>query len=119
MIETKQQALDLFEETRQNFLKKCRSVARDIARTKESITIDDVRLQVQLPEGLDGRVFGAVFHSDEWEKVGYINSKQKENHGRPIGVFKIKNPKPPEMSEKVREITSLLESKVEKSNTLF
>lgn len=94
MLETKQQALNLFEKTREDFLRHCRWTAHRIAERKGEITIDDVRLQVKLPDGIDGRVFGAVFDKD-WEKTGYVNSKQKENHGRPIATWRLKKEKVP------------------------
>ncbi len=93
---TKPQALGLFEMTRREFLEHCRWVAKRVAQNRLSrqATIDDVREQVKLPYGIDGRVFGAVFNTDQWEAIGFTKSKQKINHGRPITVFRLKGEQP-------------------------
>jgi hypothetical protein len=90
---SKQQALNLFEQTRPEFLANCRWVAKRVAlnRLSRQATVDDVHEQVKLPFGVDGRVFGAVFNSKEWEAVGYTKSKRKINHGRPIAIFRLKD----------------------------
>lgn len=87
---TKQQALGLFEITRSEFLANCRWIARRIAKQKGHATIDDVRNEVKIPLGIDGRVMGAVFNTPDFEKVGYTNTKIKSSHGRPIAVFRLK-----------------------------
>jgi hypothetical protein len=96
MIQDKDQALQAFEENRKAFLEHCRYVARAVANAREDrqVTIDDIRERVRLPDGMDGRVFGAVFSKDEWEAVGFRKSRQKINHGRPITVFKLKCSRP-------------------------
>jgi len=89
----KQLAFNLFEAHRREFLDHCRWVARRIFEQKGNVTIDDIRDQVQLPNGVDGRVFGAVFNKDDWEKVGYTQTSRKTSHGRPIAVFRFKKPR--------------------------
>ena len=84
---TKQEALDLFEKTRIEFLDLCRWVAVKIARQKGNVTVDDVRAEVKLPLNIDGRVLGAVFNKRDFEKVGYTQTRIKTSHSRPIGVF--------------------------------
>jgi hypothetical protein len=86
-ISNKQAALDLFEDKRREFLDLCRWVADRIYQEKGNVTIDDVRAEVKLPLGIDGRVFGAVFNKSDWEKVGYTQTNTATSHGRPIGVF--------------------------------
>lgn len=88
--ETKQQAFLLFETNRAEFLKYARWMAKQLAEKRGVITIDDVREVVSLPEGIDGRAFGAVFNTPEWETVGFTRSKNKLNHGRPISQFRLK-----------------------------
>ncbi len=89
-ITSKQQALDLFETERHEFLEHCRWVARRIYNEKGHVTIDDVREQVILPKNIDGRVFGAVFNTSDWEKTGYTHTSRKTSHHRPIAVFVLK-----------------------------
>lgn len=90
---SKQLALDLFEANRAEFLEECRRVAKQLASESINgeVTIDDVREIVTLPEGIDGRVFGAVFNK-EWVRVGYTQTKRASSHRRPIAVFKLKKP---------------------------
>lgn len=92
MPETKQQAFDLFETKRSEFLSLCRWVAKRIVKKQGFVTTDDVRKQVTIPEGVDGRVMGAVFNASDWEKVGYTQTKIKTSHSRPIAVFAYKHP---------------------------
>lgn len=91
---SKQAALNLFETHRKEFLEECRSIAQRIAQNNpnHTVTIDDVRARVQLPQDIDGRVFGAVFNPSEWEKVGYTQTTRASSHGRPIAIFRLKNP---------------------------
>lgn len=88
--QSKEEALELLESKRMEFVSLCRNVATSIYKINGQVTIDDVRQRVELPEGVDGRVFGAVFNSKEWEKVGYTTTKIKTSHRRPIGIFKLK-----------------------------
>ena len=90
MIETKQQALNLFEATRLEFLEYARWVAKRIAEKKGHVTIDDIRGEISVPLNLDGRVLGAVFNTPEWEKVGYSTTKIKSSHGRFVSVWHLK-----------------------------
>jgi len=86
-VKTKQEAFDLFEDTRGEFLAHCRWVAERIFKEKGHVTIDDVRQQVITPKGVDPRVYGAVFREKEWQKVGHTQTKRKTSHGRPISIF--------------------------------
>lgn len=79
--------MDLFEVTRREFLEYARWTARKICQEKGHVTSDDVREIVQLPRGIDGRVYGAIFSGKEWVKTGYAQTKIKSSHGRPIAVF--------------------------------
>ena len=92
MIQSKQQAMDLFEAKRKEFLELCRWIAVKICKKNGRVTIDDVRNEVKLPLGIDGRVFGAVFSGKEWVKTGYTQTKIKSSHNRPISIFINLNP---------------------------
>lgn len=88
-VNSKQQALDLFEAKRREFLDYARWVARKICSEKGHVTIDDIREVVQLPQGIDGRVYGAVFRGDGWIKTGYTQTTVKSSHRRPIAIFTV------------------------------
>lgn len=95
MIQTESKAFELFEITRADLLKRAREIAYYIAkgRANKCATIDDVRENIKLPPGMDGRVMGTVFKTGEWECIGYRKSTQDNNHGRPIGIFRLKEEK--------------------------
>ena len=102
MIETKNEALDVLEETRKDFIEKCREVGRVIALEKGSVNIDDIREKIKLPEGMNGNVFGAVFRGSEWQHSGFMKSKIKTNHERIIGIYTWKDKVDPHVSDELR-----------------
>lgn len=94
-MNTKQEALDLFEQTRADFLANCRWLAKRIAQQNNGyVNIDQVREQVATPEGVNPKVYGAVFNKDDWEHSGYKITTRKTSHGRPISVWFFKGYKP-------------------------
>ncbi len=85
---TKQLALNLFEKTRKEFLDNARWIAIRIAKENNGyVNIDQVRNQVTTPNGVDQRVYGAVFNTTDFEKSGYTLTTRKTSHGRPIAIF--------------------------------
>ena len=95
MIDTKQQALDLFERTRSEFLTSCRWIAKRIAQEHNGyVNIDQVREQVTTPQGVNPKVYGAVFSGGEFERVGFKITTRKTSHGRPISTWFWKGYKP-------------------------
>lgn len=87
VITSKQQAFDLFEQERREFLAYARWIAEKIYDKKGHVTIDDVRAECPLPLNIDGRVYGAVFNRSDWTKTGYTQTTTGTSHGRPIGIF--------------------------------
>ncbi len=86
----REEVLDLFEETRQDYLAEARAMAQILAFHKGIITINDVREACPVPEGIDPRVLGAVLRGPAWEPVGFVQSTRRTCHGRPIRQFKYK-----------------------------
>ena len=84
-----QKILPLFEQTRADWLKAARSVARDIAAEQGSVTIDDVRAACPPPADVDPRVMGAVMRKPNFVPVGYQKSSRATCHNRPIAVFRL------------------------------
>lgn len=91
MIENKQEALNLFEANRKEFLEYARWVGKRIAEKKGNVTIDDIRAEISVPLNLDGRVLGAVFNTPDFERVGYSTTKVKSSHGRVVSVWHLKS----------------------------
>lgn len=92
MKQGQQIALELYETIvaqRGAFLINCRKLARELAlKTGDGvITIDEVRKVCPLPNGIDGRIYGAVFTRDDWQAVSLTSTTVKSSHGRPIRKF--------------------------------
>ena len=79
--------------TEQNkpWLQKAREVARDMARRRGSVTIDEVREHCPPPDDVDPRIMGRVFMKSEFELIDHIESRRKVCHGRPIGIFRLRS----------------------------
>jgi hypothetical protein len=77
----------LFEEHRAAFLANARAIALESGSRGQPITINDVREHVTLPPGIDPRVMGAVFRTDDWVNLGYTGSTRRVCHGRPVAQF--------------------------------
>lgn len=82
--------LDLFENTRGEYLARARSAAYKLLQTREWVTSDDIWLICPPPADINKKVMGAVFNSPEFEGTGeYIRTKRKTSHGRAIQKFKL------------------------------
>ena len=88
---TAQEAFDLFEAHRAEYLAAARAFMRQFAKHGQIVTVNDLtRNGPPLPEGVDPRVRGAVFmENGVWERVGYTQSKRRVSHGRPVMQFRL------------------------------
>jgi len=90
-----QTILPLFNQTRSEWLSEARKAAYLLAITRgwkgspPELTTDDIHKHCPLPDGIDPRVMGAVFRTNQWRKVGYINSTRATCHNRPIAIFQL------------------------------
>ena len=87
MTETKQDAFDLFEVHRAEWLAQARAEAEIIGRAAGTCTADKIHEVCPIPDGIDGRVMGAVFLKRDWEPGEFVLSTRKACHKRPIRVF--------------------------------
>lgn len=92
----KQYALDLVEdatEQRRQWVQDARRAAQLIAEVTGTVTSDDVREAVPMPEDWDPRILGAVFrngkHGPRFERVGYVQTRSARAHARPIAVWRL------------------------------
>ena len=67
------------------WLTRAREVANTIALQRGSVTADDVREILPVPNGVDGRTMGSVFNG--MKCIGYEKSRRDTCHRRPIGRF--------------------------------
>jgi hypothetical protein len=94
MITSKQEAMNLFEQKRHEFLTAARWEAIRIWKRKGNITVDDVRAEVSTPSDINPTVWGALFNNSDWECVGYVKTTRQQAHGRPVGCWKYVGAKP-------------------------
>lgn len=89
MTTSKQQALNLLEEVRREYLEGARTAAKQIAiEGNGTCSVDEVRDVCPPPKEIDGRVMGAVFNNSDWEHAGYERSNRVTCHKRPISRFR-------------------------------
>lgn len=77
---------------------KAQRLAVELARSRGTITSDDVREEA-IKRGLNlsfGKNWvGSIFRGKHWEKVSFVQSRHEGGHGRIIAVWKLKDqPKP-------------------------
>lgn len=80
-----------FEKAQPRWIELARITARFLCHRDGSTTIDAVRAECPPPAGSDPRINGAVFRRGEFEKIGYENSSRSTCHGRPVGIFKLRD----------------------------
>jgi hypothetical protein len=78
----RERVLEYFREHHADYLRGAREFAKDLARRRGCVAVDDVRIELQrhgypMPEELeiDGRVLGALFRSKE-----FVAIKQRPTH---------------------------------------
>ncbi len=76
---------------REEWLTAARQVAEEIAQRSGTVTSDEVRLALPVPDGWDPRILGAVFrHGTKWKRAGIARTTQSQAHARPITVWALK-----------------------------
>ncbi len=75
-----EETLDLFEKHRRDYLESARDVAEKLASDGKLVTVDDIRKECPIPDGIDARVLGGVFREKKWEKVGHKYSTRVACH---------------------------------------
>ena len=90
-IRLKEEALDLLEKKRHEWIAEARSFAIQLLNIRGNkndepiITSDDIWANCPPPSDINPKVMGAVFRKNAgFKPIGYIQSKRKEAHGRPI-----------------------------------
>lgn len=88
----KQESLDLFfhNENKRILAEEITDQAVLICKKMNTVTVDELRKVVTLPENTDARIFGAVLARKIFEPVGFTTTKVKSSHGRPIRVFRLR-----------------------------
>lgn len=73
-------------------LRRLRETAKRLAMERGEITTDDVHDAMPIPDGVDPRILGGVFHPrKEWVRTGQRPSKRRDkNHGRWLSTWKLR-----------------------------
>jgi hypothetical protein len=79
------------EKAQHEWISLARQTAERLARQNGQITSDDIWDVCPPPVGADPRVMGAVFADKTiWQRVGYVKSARKINHGRPVTAWTLR-----------------------------
>lgn len=82
---------EIHEMTKADFLRRAREAAVSLLKTRDTITIDDVREIVAPPKGMNPNVMGAVFRTSQFRPTGeYVKSKRASSNKRAIQKFGLK-----------------------------
>lgn len=94
---------DVFGPVKDDWVVKSRKIARDLLRTRQTITSEDITLRNPLPSYLHPNTIGRIFRDQpEFEAVGYTIARRPSSHGRPIRLWALKNPTEPPRRVHVR-----------------
>jgi hypothetical protein len=75
---------------REDWLAKARRTAISVAKRAGQVSINDVRLFLDLPDDCSPNLWGAVFKSKDFEAVGYCQATHPSAHARVVRVYKLK-----------------------------
>ena len=82
--------LGMMETTRHAWLAQARKEAIKIAKRRGSVTINDVRKRVTLPQGCHHNTWGAVLKCRELEPIGFDQAHHPAAHARMVRVYQLK-----------------------------
>lgn len=78
---------DLFNKTRDQWLNGARVVAKNLLKTRHTITIEDVLELYPRPKYLHRNTTGSVFKDEWFTPIGYTLSKRTISHKRVIRLW--------------------------------
>jgi hypothetical protein len=81
--------LALFEARDSEFLSRCRTLAVAICEKQGSVSINDIRSQISIPDGMHPSVLGAVFRTKQFQAVGFTEASHAQAHARVIRVYEL------------------------------
>lgn len=92
----KNAAHQLYERQRKRFIRDARRAMLEAVLVKGSMTIDDVRAVVELPEGVHPKAFGAVpgclARAGIIRQDGFAKTSRPEAHARHVAVWRLADP---------------------------
>lgn len=77
-------------EGKDQWLAEARSNAVTIARIHGTVSINELRQVIELPDGYHPNAWGAVFKVPDLEPCGYTQATHPSAHARVVRVYKLK-----------------------------
>jgi hypothetical protein len=74
----------------EDWIYEARSIAIEIATNSGTVTINDVRERIELPEHLSPNLWGAVLRGNDFEAIGYTQATHPSAHARVVRIYKLK-----------------------------
>jgi hypothetical protein len=74
----------------EDWIYEARSIAIEIATSSGTVTINDVRERIELPEQLSPNLWGAVLRGSDFEAIGYTQATHPSAHARVVRIYKLK-----------------------------
>ena len=81
--------LALFEARDSEFLSRCRTLAVQICQQQGSVSINDIRSRISIPDGMHPSVLGAVFRGKQFKAVGFTEASHPQAHARIIRTYQL------------------------------
>jgi hypothetical protein len=85
-----QTMLDLFAQSKEQWLAEARKTARELLKTRLAITIEDVLEVCPKPAYLHRNTIGGVFQHSDFRVCGYALAKKPSSHKRLIRLWGLK-----------------------------
>lgn len=84
------QGIALVSAGNEDWIYQARSIAIEIATNSGTVTINDVRERIELPEQLSPNLWGAVLRGSDFEAIGYTQATHPSAHARVVRIYKLK-----------------------------
>lgn len=75
---------------REDWIAQARAIAIEVAEANGTVTINDVRERIELPDEFPQNVWGAVLRGDAFEPVGFCQATHPSAHARVVRIYKLK-----------------------------
>ncbi len=88
--ELRDSAIAMLEAKRQDWIVEARAIARHIAQIKGSVTINDVREAIDMPEDFHPNTWGAVLKDKTFKAVGFDQAHHPAAHARVVRIYALR-----------------------------
>lgn len=81
---------DLFRDQAKDWVEGARAAAKQLLRTNQTVTIEDVLHVYPRPEYVNRNITGVVFRHPDFIAVGYMNSRRRISRGNIIRTWRLR-----------------------------